>query len=400
MGVTAAVQALPQVSAARMGGMSDPVVPPQAPPHPYAAMPSQPNAARGIAIVAMALGLAAIVTVLVAMFYLPVAMILGILLAVTGIVLGGVAVVRRGPRGPGITGLVSGGVAILLAVGMVAMGMGALSAQALLGFATHGGAAASGKLGEGAGPGSGGDQAPDPGAPTTVEWPANFATGGIMFTGDEDGVMRVIASDPLPDNSFPDISELPRAADGTAPDRIQVYLDYRCPACLNFELANGGTLERAARAGAVVELQPLTFLDGASAGTYYSSRVSGAMACLAEHQPAAAWGGHVALLSPDFQPAGGTAGPDNAAIIERIEGATGPLDSDARSCIAEEQHVVFAQALSNWISTNPVPRAEIPDLRVEGTPLVLVNGVGFAGDISDPSAFAKFLGQQQVPLAK
>lgn len=380
--------------------MSDPVVPPQAPLHPYAATPPQPNPARGLAIAAMALGLAAIVTVLVAMFYLPIAAILGILLAVTAIVLGSVALVRRGPRGLGLTGLVSGGVAILLAIGMVALGMGALSAQAIMGFATHGSAGASGQLDEEAGPGSGGGQAPGTEGAADVKWPANFATGGIMFTGDEDGDMRVIASEPLPDNSFPDVSELPRAADGTAPDRIQVYLDYRCPACLNFELSNGDALERAAQAGAVVELQPLTFLDGASVGTYYSSRASGAMACLAEHQPAAAWGAHVALLSADVQPAGGTEGPDNAALIKQIEGATGSLNSDARSCIAEEQHVVFAQALSNWISTNPVPRAEIPNLRVEGTPLVLVNGVGYAGDISDPSAFIKFLGQQEVPLAE
>lgn len=369
----------------------------QAPPHPYAyaAMASHPAPARGISIMAMSLGLAALVTVLVAMFYLPIAVILGVLLAVTAIVLGGVALVRRGPRGPGIAGLVSGGVAILLTAGMVAMGMGALGAQAIMGFATHGGTAAGGTEG----PGSGGS----PEAPMTIEWPANLSTGGIMFTGDDSsaaGSMRVIESGRLPDNAFPDVSELPAASDGTSPDRIQVYLDYRCPACLTFETANGETLERAAQAGAVVELQPLTFLDGASAGTYYSSRVSGAMACLAEHQPTAAWSAHVALLSPEFQPEGGTEGPDNAAVIDRIEGAAGKLNTDARSCIADEENVIFAQALSNWISTNPVPRSEIPDLRVEGTPLVLVNGVAFAGDISDSGAFTQFLGQQRVPLAQ
>lgn len=377
--------------------MSDPVVPPQAPPHPYAYAPAavQANPARGISIAAMAIGLAAIVTVLVAMFYLPIAIILGILLAVTAIVLGGVALVRRGPRGPGITGLVSGGVAILLTVGMVAMGMGALSAQAIMGFASHGDTAAGGSGSND----SGSPQAPAPEGSVNIEWPANLATGGIMFTGDA-GSMRVIASDPLPDNAFPDVSELPKAADGTAPNRIQVYLDYRCPACLNFEQTNGDTLEQAAHAGAIVELQPLTFLDGASAGSYYSSRMSGAMACLAEYQPAVAWDAHVALLSPEFQPAGGITGPDNAAVIKHLEDATGTLNSDARSCIENEQHVVFAQALSNWISSNPVPRAEIPGLRVEGTPLVLVNGVAFAGDISDPSAFTQFLKQQRVPLAE
>lgn len=393
-----------------MEGMSDPVAPgqgdpipdaveqpapqvAQAPPHPYAAIASQPTPARGLSIVAMSLGGAALVTVLVAMLYFPAVVVLGILLAVTAIVLGSVALVRRGPRGPGIAGLVSGGAAILLTVGMVAMGMGTLGAQAIMGFTALGGAPAGGEEA----PGSDGNTE----SPTDVEWPANLATGGIMFTGgDTAGSMRVIESDPLPNNAFPDISELPTSADGSSPDRIQVYLDYRCPACLTFETANGDTLERAAQAGAVVELQPLTFLDGASVGSYYSSRVSGAMACLAERQPTAAWSAHVALLSPEFQPKEGTAGPDNAALIDRIEGAAGALNGDARSCIAEEQHVIFAQALSNWISTNPVPRAEIADLRVEGTPLVLVNGVAFAGDISAPGAFTEFLEEQRVPLAQ
>lgn len=367
--------------------------PAPAPPHPYAVPQAPAASGRGIAITAMALGLTAVFTVLMAVFYLPVVLVLGAGLGVAALVLGGIAVARRGPRAPGVTGLVSGSLALLLTVGMVAMGVSSLGVQALMGVASHSGAV-------GAQDGRPGD--PDvPGAPhenvADVEWPANLATGGIMFTGGEGDSLRVIETEQLPANSFPDVSELV-GDDGTSPDRIQLYLDYRCPACLTFEQANGDTLERAAQSGAVVELQPLTFLDGASAGNFYSSRVSGAMACLAENQPEIAWEAHRALLSPEFQPVGGIPGPDNVALVERIEGAAGPLNDEARSCISEEQHVVFAQALSNWISTNPVPRAEIPDLRVEGTPLTLVNGVAYAGDISDPAAFSKFLAQQGVPL--
>ncbi|MHA3722525.1 DsbA family protein [Leucobacter sp. HY1910] len=352
----------------------------------------KPAAGRGAAITAMALGLAALVTVLVAVFYLPLMLIVGAGLAIAAVVFGGIAIAKRGPRAPGITGLTAGALALALAVSTVAFGAGTLGLHALMGLASQ---ASMGNMGN---MGGKTDANTDDPASANVEWPANFATGGIMFTGGKDGEMRVIESEPLPDNSFPDVSELPAGPDGVAPNRIQVYLDYRCPACLTFESANGDTLERAARAGAVVELQPLTFLDSASAGTYYSSRVSGAMACVAEHQPTAAWSAHVALLSPEFQPEGGTEGPDNAAVIDRIEGAAGALNGAARRCITEEQHVIFAQALSNWISTNPVPRSETSDLRVAGTPLVLADGVAFTGDISDPGAFTQFLEQQGVPL--
>ena len=380
--------------------MSDPVTPVQPPPHPYAVPRSPIAPGRGIAIAAMALGLAAVFTVLVAVFYLPVVLILGAGLGVAALVLGGIAVARSGPRAPGVTGLVAGSLALLLTVGMVALGVGSLGMQALMGVASHAGASGAmpGTPGGQGGPGT-------PGAPgdpqeqsVDVEWPANLATGGIMFTGGEGERLRVVETEKLPDNAFPDVSELV-GDDGSSPDRIQLYLDYRCPACLTFEQTNGETLERAAQAGAVVELQPLTFLDGASAGNYYSSRVSAAMACLAENQPELAWDAHRALLSAEFQPAGGIPGPDNGELISRIEATAGTLNDAARSCIAKEQHVVFAQALSNWISTNPVPRAEIADLRVEGTPLTLVNGVAYAGDISDPAAFSAFLAQQGVPLS-
>ncbi|MBP1325696.1 protein-disulfide isomerase [Leucobacter exalbidus] len=369
-----------------------------------------PHPSRGIAIAAMAVGLASIVTALVAMLYAPVALILSAGLAIAAIVLGGISIARRAPRAPGITGLVAGLATLALTACVVMFDLGMIGVQAFKEATASSGFGAPNETGEGHGapeapgtPGAPGHpdvpEAPEaPGASDGVSWPANFASGGIMFTGDSKSSLRVIESDALPDNSFPNTAALADRADGTSPDRIQLYLDYRCPACLIFEEANGDTLEEAALAGAVVELQPLTFLDQASAGSYYSSRVAGAMACVAEREPDLAWTAHRALLHPDFQPAEGIKGPDNAALVERIEGATGGLQRDTRSCIAHEQHVTFAQALSNWHSTNPVPRAANPELRVTGTPLVVVNGVAYPGSIDDADEFMKFLTQQGVDL--
>lgn len=346
----------------------------------------------------MALGLTAVVTVLVAVLYLPLLLVVAAGCAIAAVVLGGIAIARRGPRAPGITGLAAGALALVVAVSTVAFGAGTVGMHALMGLASQ---ASMGNMADTDLDGNSSDGPAGPpadSAGSNIEWPANFATGGVLFTGGKDGEMRVIESAPLPDNSFPDLAELPAGPNGQAPARIQLYLDYRCPACLTFETTNGDTLERAALAGAIVELQPLTFLDSVSRDGYYSSRAAGTLACLAERQPATAWRGHTALLSTDFQPPAGITGPSNDAIIDRIEGAAGELNEAARSCITSEEHVTFAQALSNWISTNPVPRASDAGLRVEGTPLALVDGVPFTGDISDSDAFIDFLEQQGVAL--
>ncbi len=82
---------------------------PPAPP-PYLAQaptppPYAPKPARGLAIAALILGIAAFVTV-----WVP---ILGLLLGIVGVVLGIVALVKRQPKGLALTGLILGGLGFL-----------------------------------------------------------------------------------------------------------------------------------------------------------------------------------------------------------------------------------------------------------------------------------------------
>lgn len=236
-----------------------------------------------------------------------------------------------------------------------------------------------------------------PGA-RSVQWPANMVTGGVLFTGDTssaDGV-GVVVSDAPDDNAQP--VPLDPAHIG-AEHHIRVYLDYRCPYCAAFEHASADTLEQAIVSGsAVVELHPLTFLDRVSEGSYYSSRAAGALACVADAQPAGAWAAHQALLDPGFQPAEGGPGHDNAAILAELDRATDGLNDEARSCIEAERFVPFSQALNDWVFANPVPNAKDPGLQVTGTPLVVVDGVPYPGDPADATAFRAFLQQQGVSL--
>lgn len=356
---------------------------PTPPPHPYA----QPeglaaSSSRGLSIAAMSIGLVALLTTAVAAFYSPAFVIIGVLLAFAAIVLGIIALVKRQrPIAPSIIGVATGALALC-----VALAMGVVTLFGALITTTTG-------LAEGTAP-----QAPTvPDTSATVEWPANMASGGIRFVG-EHGDISIVESDPLPDNSLPD-TELSASTAGPSENKIQVYVDYRCPYCAQFEQVNSDTLEEVVENGsAELELHPLAFLDRVSAGSYYSSRASGAVACVAHSQPDDTWDAHEQLLDDEFQPAEGDAGHDNAALIAALDDAVDGLNSDARSCIESEQFVPFAQAINSWSFENPVPGATDDALMVTGTPFVVVNGIPYTGSLDDPAEFRTFLTDQGVAL--
>ncbi|WP_427869333.1 thioredoxin domain-containing protein [Leucobacter luti] len=349
---------------------------PQGPPHPFATPqvpdPSRPRG-RGLAIAAMATGLVALLTVAVSFFYLPGVAIVGSVIGFAAIVLGIIALIMKQPPVPGIVGAGAGLVAIIAAIVVGILALGSFLA---------------GAAGAGAGTAQEGPDGP-PGA--AVEWPANFASGGILFTKGGDGV-TVQESKPLAPNAFPESSQIPR--DGNL---IHVYLDYRCPYCAQFDEANGELLEELVTSGdSVVMVTPLTFLDNASQGSQYSSRTAGAMACIASAEPDLAWAAHSALGVPENQPAEGTRGPSDGELVELLDRATGGLEDETKQCISEGHYVDFAQALGDWATTNPVPDANDPALTVQGTPLVIVNGEVYDGAPADHEAFVAFLEEQGI----
>ncbi|MFC7764835.1 DsbA family protein [Leucobacter soli] len=229
---------------------------------------------------------------------------------------------------------------------------------------------------------------PDDAGGSAIEWPANMATGGIIFGADG----AIAPSDALEPGTAPQQAEVQR--DGVQND-VLIYVDYRCPHCASFEEANGDLLEDALEDGTTtIEVVPLVFLDRASEGSYYSSRAASAMACLADARVAGAWEFHSELLDPSVQPQSG-AGPTNEQLIELAEDATdAPLDPTVADCITSERFVPFVQALNDWVFANPVPNAIDAELRVSGTPMAVVNGVPYAGEPSDGAAFRAFFEAQ------
>ncbi len=349
----------------------------QPPQNPYAGdAPARP-AGRGLAISAMALGLAALLTTVVAAMYLKVALVLGALLGLVAVILGVVAVIRRQqPRAGGFVGIAGGALSVL-----GALVVGALAVSMLL--APGGGTA----LGSGDDPGTKQTESPE-GDASALAWPANMATGGIIFGKGLDPVR----SEPLTTGDAPKVAEV--GAAGSRAD-VLMYLDYRCPYCMQFEEQNGAFLEQAVNDGTVtLEIVPLTFLDRVSAGSQYSSRAAAAVQCVVDGQPAVAWKAHAALLSTEWQPAEGIEGPSDGQLVGELDRATGGLDPAVADCITSRRFVPFAQALNDWVFANPIPNTVQPGQSVDGTPKVLVNGVAYTGDPADGAAFQAFFAEQ------
>ncbi|MFF8816392.1 DsbA family protein [Leucobacter sp. NPDC015123] len=336
---------------------------------------------RLLPIAGLVVGAAGAVAAVIGAFAGSVPAYIAVGLGVVAVALGVVSLARR-RRGPAaIGGLVLGAAALVFGIATLVSAAPGQDADL----------PPQGEQGEQAEQGQEEQGEADAPAGEALVWPKNMSTGGVIVAGPD---AKLLTSEALPDSATP----TPRTADELGqPALIQIYLDYRCPYCSVFEDASGEVLNEVLEMeAAAIEIHPLTFLDRASAGSYYSSRTAGAIACLADAQPDAAWATHNAFLAPEFQPTEGQAGHTNDELIAEIERVAGSVSPEARSCISEERFVPVSQALNDWVFANPVPFAGDPGLKVTSVPLVVVKGTPYEGDPSDPAEFRKFLSAQGV----
>jgi len=64
---------------------------------------------------------------------------------------------------------------------------------------------------------------------------------------------------------------------------VDLYIDFQCPICKEFESAAGPMLAKKVKAGTInIDYHPVAYLDPYSSGTKYSTRSSAASACAAD----------------------------------------------------------------------------------------------------------------------
>jgi len=142
--------------------------------------------------------------------------------------------------------------------------------------------------------------------------------------------------------------------------RVEVYADFLCPHCAEFEESTGQRLRALADAGEIdLRFVPMTILDGrAKQGPAHD--VMNAAVCAADEKgPAAFWRLHEALFASGYARSG--AEPSSRELVE-LAAEAGVTGIDA--CVDEGRFVP-------WLD---LPREAARERGVTGTPTVFVDG--------------------------
>jgi protein-disulfide isomerase len=125
-----------------------------------------------------------------------------------------------------------------------------------------------------------------------------------------------------------------------APVTIDLWEDFQCPACADFEATNAAVLDRAVADGdALLVLHPLTFLDD-SLGNSSSVPAAQALACTADAGDEAALRFHTTVFAnqpPETRGQEAWSGDD----LVRWAGESGADEEDVRSCLDEGRYAAW-----------------------------------------------------------
>jgi protein-disulfide isomerase len=184
------------------------------------------------------------------------------------------------------------------------------------------------------------------------------------------------------------------STNGQVPN-IQIYIDYQCPICGMFESGNTEQLRSWVKTGAAtVEIHPISFLDGRGSPNTYSSRSANAAVCVANYSPNSFFDYNAALFAN--QPAEGTPGPENDALVARANTIGVQNASKVADCINNNTY-------KKWISDttdkvlDPSYSVQGSSIKVTGTPTIVVNGKQYTwsteADLTSPARFAQWVQQ-------
>jgi protein-disulfide isomerase len=175
----------------------------------------------------------------------------------------------------------------------------------------------------------------------------------------------------------------------SAPVTVDVFEDFQCPICLQFEQTTGADIAAKVKAGQIqVRYHTMAFLDNASSGNRYSTRAANAALCASDVNVDDFTKYHDILYGKDssgqqVQPEEGSHGRSNTQLLDYAKQA-GIKANDLttfQSCMSGELHKSLVAAITDNASQRGVT----------GTPTVMVNGkkLGTVNKASFDAAVAK-----------
>jgi protein-disulfide isomerase/uncharacterized membrane protein YphA (DoxX/SURF4 family) len=177
---------------------------------------------------------------------------------------------------------------------------------------------------------------------------------------------------------------------------VDVYEDFQCPHCEDFEKAVGKTMDADVRANrAQVRFHPLAFLDSSSNGNRYSSRAANAALCASDLSVEDFVSYHNVLYGTykgkQVQPSEGSSGRSDTDL-ENYAQAAGIKGADLAtfdSCVTSEKHKALVAGITDKASKDGV----------NATPTVKVNGKSITADLkSYEAAIAKAAKNGPAPV--
>ena len=168
---------------------------------------------------------------------------------------------------------------------------------------------------------------------------------------------------------------------------IDVFEDFLCPSCKQFEDKSGQPIVDAVNAGTLrVRYHMLTFLNSRSASGDYSERAAAALQCVGEaNDPKVFFRFHTALFKD--QPAEGGDSDHSNADLARIAGQQGAAQP-TQQCISSGAKLEAAKEAATQSRTQLEKALETSAV---GTPTVLLNGEPVDGIQDGPEWLTKIL---------
>ena len=168
---------------------------------------------------------------------------------------------------------------------------------------------------------------------------------------------------------------------------VDLYFDYMCPVCGNFEKVNGADLTKLVESGDInLHMHPLAFLDPNSDGTHYSTRAANAFATVVDKDPEHAFAFHQALYAN--QPEEGSKGLSDEEIAQVAKDAG----------VSQEAIDAFdSGAHSAWVAKMTKTAFDPKGGGVTGTPTIKINGEVWDGDWITEGNFLKAVEQAGAP---
>lgn len=211
--------------------------------------------------------------------------------------------------------------------------------------------------------------------------PKNMASDGIQLTqGAIATETKAVAADgdPVPNTRDEEAGTLD----------IQMYVDYLCPICGQFEATNGEYITSLLDNGkTTVEIHPIAILDRLAQGTKYSTRATNAAACVANYSPNQYYDFHNLLFTN--QPEENTVGLSDEQLIDLTTQAAVESPDKIATCIKNQEFKAWVSNSTQRALDGPIPNSNVD--KVTGTPTVIVNGLKYTGSVSDLASFQAFV---------